>query len=124
MLPQPLRVFLIISGRRRRTACRALLVVVALAHGPRGSPGHGPCPSGGHVQADPDCRASNLHSTAFHRDEVAPIQPPRTVVESNNLHATCNGSPPDANNHLPIRTLGLVLGAERGLHREPVEGQF
>ena len=93
-------------------------------HGPDGSPGRGPCPSGGHVQADPDCRASNLHSTALHRDEVVPSQPPRTVAESNNLHATCNGFPPDTNNHLPTRTLGLVLEVERVPHKETVADQF
>jgi hypothetical protein len=109
-----------------------LFTIVALpdlpdrGHGPGAchGPGHGRGPSCGHVQAGPDCRPRNLGSTALHRNEVAPIQPPGTVAESSNPYATCNAfSSPDTNNHLPTRTRGLVL--EAGLPQwEAVAGQL
>lgn len=78
-------------------------------HGHRGSLDHGPCPSGGHVQSGPDRRPSTPQSTARHRDEAPPIQRLHMVAESNNLHATCNGFPPDTNSRLSTQTQDLVL---------------
>src|SRR5215467_14154971 len=74
---------------------------------PRGAsrdenPGLGP--SGGHVQIDRGLRPSNPEKTPDHRDEAGPSKPPDTEVESNNLHATCNGFSPRTNNRLSTRT--------------------
>ena len=76
---------------------------------PRGAsrdenPGLGRGPSGGHVQIDRGLRPSNPEKTPDHRDEAGPSKPPHTVVESNNLHATCSGFSPHTNNRLSTRT--------------------
>ena len=96
--------------------------------GPGHGPGRGPGPSRGHVQAGPDRRPSNPERIVLHRNKLAPIQPPRMVAESNNLHATCtcacDAFAPGTNNRLPTRTRDLVLEAELGPQGEAVAGQF
>ena len=85
---------------------------------PRGAsrdenPGLGRGPSGGHVQIDRGLRPSNPEKTPDHRDEAGPSKPPRTVVESNNLHATCSGFSPHTNNRLSTRTREWAVLAPR-----------
>ena len=92
-------------------------------HG-HGNPGPGDGPSDGRGRVGRDLHPSNPQRTALHHGEVPPSEPPHTVVESNNRHATCNAFPPDTNNRLSTRTLGLGLAAEPGQHGAAVVGQF
>src|ERR1700675_3359294 len=88
----------------------------------RGSPARDRGPSGDRVQHGRDLLPSNQQRTAPHHDAAQPSALPRTVVESNSLHATCNAFPRDTNNHPPTRTQELAFLAEPEPHVAVVAG--
>jgi hypothetical protein len=75
----------------------------------RGSPGRGRGPGGDHVQHGRDLLPSNPQRTVRRRGAAQPSERPRTVGESNSLHAICSAFLRDTNNPQPTRTQDLAL---------------
>ena len=69
-------------------------------------------PNGDCVQHGRDLLPSNLQRTVRRRGAAQPSERPRTVGESNSLHAIYSAFPRDTNNPPPTRTQDLALGVK------------
>jgi hypothetical protein len=69
-------------------------------------------PSGDRVQYGRGLLPSTPYRIVRRRGAVQPSELPRTVVESNSLHATCNAFLRDTNNPPPTRIQDLALRVE------------
>jgi hypothetical protein len=105
--------------RRSASAFSGFASGVAVRHA-RGLPAHGggpdcgPCPSDDHGRPGRDLPPSGLQRIAVRRDAGPPSERPRTVAESNSLHAIYNAIPPGTSNLRSRQNRAPALPAGRG----------